>query len=320
MNSVFAARAKALPRYIVSRVIRRMPPPSVGRDPSNPRAWLALAMKEIDALPERSKTLMLRHELSDDSFAISFFEPKIRKTSGARLTELSKLAPTPQIISEAIDEIIKGKTIAQCAYAHRAGPYFDNAEVVMLDQWQRIIWPIIKDEDFTSTLELACGHGRNTEFLRQHASSIDLVDVNPSCIKACRNRFGERKERCEFRYHLTNGNGFPSIASNSITFGYSWDSMVHFDKLVIRDYVYEFARVLKPAGTAFLHHSNYGAFSPDSDWTKNHGSRSDMTAEMMREYAREAGLSIKFQRLSGTADCWGLDDLDCLSVLQKPSI
>ena len=55
----------------------------------------------------------------------------------------------------------------------------------------------------------------------------------------------------------------------------------------------------------------------DSDWAKNHGNRSDMTAESMRDFAAEAGLSIKFQRLSGRGDGWGMDDLDCLSLLKK---
>jgi hypothetical protein len=42
-----------------------------------------------------------------------------------------------------------------------------------------------------------------------------------------------------------------------------------------------------------------------------------MSAELMREFAAEACLSVKFQRLGGTADGWGMDDLDCLSLLEK---
>jgi hypothetical protein len=93
--------------------------------------------------------------------------------------------------------------------------------------------------------------------------------------------------------------------------------MVHFDKLVIKDYIGEITRVLTDEGTAFLHHSNYGAVAPNSDWTRNPGSRSDMTAELMRSYANDAGLTIKFQRLSGRNDGWGIDDLDCLTLLSK---
>jgi hypothetical protein len=109
------------------------------------------------------------------------------------------------------------------------------------------------------------------------------------------------------------------LPEGCITFGYSWDSMVHFDKLVVRDYVFEFARVMARGATAFLHHSNYGALKSDSNWASNYGTRSDMSAKLMLDYAARAGLVLAFQRLSGRADGWGADDLDCLSLLKKPS-
>jgi hypothetical protein len=94
--------------------------------------------------------------------------------------------------------------------------------------------------------------------------------------------------------------------------------MVYFDKVVVRDYLIEFSRVLRPGGRAFLHHSNYGAFKPNSDWPTNYGTRSNMSAELLRQYADEAGLHVRSQRLSGTADGWGMDDIDCLSMVEKP--
>jgi hypothetical protein len=94
--------------------------------------------------------------------------------------------------------------------------------------------------------------------------------------------------------------------------------MVHFDKLVVRDYVAEIARILKPGGSAFLHHSNYGSVAPDSDWASNPGTRSDMSAALMRDYATAAGLEVVRQELQGRAQGWGMDDLDCASILRKP--
>jgi ubiquinone/menaquinone biosynthesis C-methylase UbiE len=286
---------------------------------ASPIYWVTEARKRFDSLPERTKSLLDHHELTPSNHQIVFFGRDLEKTAGPKLAAMASRPMTPELLAEAIDEIVRWKTIAQCAYSHKAREYFDDAEPYMEKQWETIIWPIIRDEDFTTVLELACGHGRNTNFLRRHASSIDLIDVNEHCVEACRQRFGSELENCKFRYHLTAGNGLPMISSGSITFGYSWDSMVHFDKLVVRDYVVEFARVLRPGGTAFLHHSNYGAIAPDSDWANNHGSRSDMTAALMRQYAEEAGLEIKFQRLSGKVDGWGMDDLDCLSLLRKPA-
>jgi len=290
--------------------------PSIESRPRDPRAWIALARKKFNSLPLKTQSLMDHHDLTPDGHAVGAFRDYIESEGGAKLEMLSR-QPGPAAIAEAIDEIIRWVTVAQCAHAHRTGLYFEHAEEFMPMQWERTIWPIIKDADFTSTLELACGHGRNTEFLRRQAKSIDLVDVNQTCIDACQKRFGAEKDGCVFRYHVTTGNSLP-VSSDSISFIYSWDSMVHFDKLVVRDYVHDVFRALKPGGTAFLHHSNYGTIAPDSSWTKNHGNRSDMTADLMRQYAQEAGLNIKFQRLSGISDGWGMDDLDCLTLLEKP--
>lgn len=315
--SAFEAKLRAFPGRLLGYIRRHRRAVSIKLVPRDPQAWIWLARKKFDLLPLQTQTLMDHHDLVPESGTIAFFKNYIEKEAGQKLKALSA-KPTPAAIAEAVDEIIRWMTVAQCAQAHKVGLYYEHAEPYMQMQWERTIWPIIKDEDFTSTLELACGHGRNTEFLRRYAKSIDLVDVNQTCVDACEKRFGAEKDGCVFRYHVTTGNSLP-VPSGSMSFVYTWDAMVHFDKLVVQDYVHDVFRALKPGGSAFLHHSNYGTVAPDSSWTKNHGSRSDMTAELMRKYAEEAGLKIKFQRLSGTADGWGIDDLDCLSLLVKPA-
>jgi SAM-dependent methyltransferase len=315
--SVLAARLRAVPRHLRAMGTGLLPVPSVDKEPANPLAWIGLANRRVAELGSSTRDLMENYELRPGSYQVRLFLPEISAGSADTLAGLHRDGVSPSTIAAAIDEIIRWQTIAQCAYAHRAGSYFDVAEPVIGRQWDQTIWPIICDEDFSNTLDLACGHGRNTEMLRKSAQTIDLVDVNASCIEFCRRRFGDQNDQCRFRYHLTDGNGLPAIGDETITFVYSWVSMVHFDKLVIRNYLFEIARVLRSGGSAFLHHSNYGVFAPNSDWTKNHGSRSDMTASLMREYADDARLKVKFQRLSGTTDGWGMDDLDCLTLLQK---
>ncbi len=224
------------------------------------------------------------------------------------------------VCGEVVAEMIRLKTIAQCRDAHAEGNYYRDAEPYIQKQWDGVIWPIIKDLDFTEVLELAPGHGRNTELLRRLAGSITLVDVNPNCIEACRERFGEHRDGCRFRYFVTDGDSLAMVESGSLTLVYSFDSMVHFDSSVVRAYVHEIARVLRPGGSAFLHHSNYGTVAPNSDWAHNPGNRSDMTADRMRGFAAEAGLDVAFQRLSGIADGWGLEDLDAFTVLRRPAL
>lgn len=244
------------------RTVQRFAKPSLRSQPESAIAWVVHAHHILAALPEQTRTLIEHHDLYQGAHAISYFESDIAKAAGSKLRQLA-VNPDAAATVAAIDEIVRWLTVKQCAHAHREGLYFAHAEPHMAKQWNNIIWPIIKDADFTHTIELACGHGRNTEFLRRLAKTVDLVDVNENCIEACRVRFGSEKDSCTFGYHVTSGNVLP-VGDTTMTFGYSWDSMVHFDKLVVQDYVREFARVLKPGGTAFLHHSNYGAVAPEA--------------------------------------------------------
>jgi hypothetical protein len=46
------------------------------------------------------------------------------------------------------------------------------------------------------------------------------------------------------------------LADQSVDFAITWDSLVHADMDIIDDYLAEIARVLRPDGVAFVHHSN----------------------------------------------------------------
>lgn len=151
------------------------------------------------------------------------------------------------------EEALTVRTIEECALAHPSSPYFDVAEAHTESQWEQI-WHFIKHFDFSRVLELGPGHGRNTEKLLPHCGEIHLVDVNASCIDECRERFSGYQGACGLQYHTNDGRSLPEIPSDYVTVIYSWDSMMHFDRRVVRDYVREFARVLAPGGTGFVHH------------------------------------------------------------------
>ncbi len=283
----------------VRRELRRAfidPAQRVRRHPRDVGAWVDLIERERAAgrLPSRTARLAAAHRL-DRRGAVARYLDELADHCGAALAVAS--ADPIGRLPAVIDEIVRWKTIVQCRDAHAGeAPYFPYAERSMPDQWSRIIWPVIAANDFTCVLELAPGHGRNTEFLRKVAKTIHLVDVNQSCLDACRSRFGHEREGCSFVYHLTDGTDLPGIADASITFGYSWDSMVHFEKQVCRGYIREFGRVLAPGGRAFLHMSNCGEINPDSDFSANPGSRSDMSTSLLTIYAADAGLSGPFLR------------------------
>jgi SAM-dependent methyltransferase len=198
-----------------------------------------------------------------------------------------------------------------------AGPYYENAEQYMDRQWRDMIYPNIKDRDFTCVLELAPGHGRNTEKLRAFAKEIHLVDINEPCIEACRNRFAGAEGPCKLHFHVNDGVSLGMIADGTISFIYSWDAAVYVDRLILRGYIHEFARILKPGGSGFVHHSNYGAIAPnpDSNWRDNPAWRSTMSAKLFADYCQEAGLVLEDQKLL----LWNsIEGLDCISVFRKP--
>jgi ubiquinone/menaquinone biosynthesis C-methylase UbiE len=77
--------------------------------------------------------------------------------------------------------------------------------------------------------------------------------------------------------HVTDGRSLP-LPGAAATFLFCFDSMVHFDSDVVRAYLREARRVLRPGGHAFLHHSNTmahpgGDFRAQPHW-RNFMSRS----------------------------------------------
>jgi len=282
---------------------------------------LASACPDVDA---QTKRLIRSHRLRRSNLHLVRSSASVTALVAPGLMRLAadlRRENACATLTAAIEEIVRWTTIERCRADHDGygGPngYFAVAETVMQTQWEKVVFPIIRDCDFTSTLELGCGYGRNVERLRHLAKAVILVDVNQSCLDACQRRFGAHLDGCSFLYCKTAGNHLKGVDDASITFLYCWDTMVHFDKLVVRDYMTEIARVLRPGGRAFLHYSNLGATRPDSAFFANDGHRSDMSGEIMFRYATEIGFSVVSHRLSGRADGWGLDDLDCLTLLQR---
>lgn len=193
----------------------------------------------------------------------------------------------------------------------REGPYFDAAEPDMDLQWENLIWPILKERniDYHCVLDFAAGYGWNSVKLRQYADRIIIVDINQESIDACKERF---KGDDRFVYIKTNGISLTGIRNEDVTFIYSFDSMVHFDSDVVREYLKEFYRVLKPGGYGFCHHSNY-TDNPTGDFTKSAHWRNFMSKELFAHYCAKEGLTIVEQRVID----WSVEKLDCLSLFCK---
>lgn len=108
-----------------------------------------------------------------------------------------------------------------------------------------------------TVLEIAPGFGRWTQYLKDLAERLVIVDLAERCIQGCRDRFADAKN---IEYHVNDGRSLAMIPDRSIDFAFSFDSLVHADAEVLDAYAGELARTLAPDGVAFVHHSNLGAY------------------------------------------------------------
>jgi hypothetical protein len=81
------------------------------------------------------------------------------------------------------------RNLEACAKPDRWSNWFDEAEASMQSQWNDPIWPLIRRADFSTTLEIAPGAGRNSARLAEHARTLHLVDLNRYALDRCRERF-----------------------------------------------------------------------------------------------------------------------------------
>lgn len=213
---------------------------------------------------------------------------------------------------------------------------------VAYDDWkasvvERLITPYVRRN--MTIVEIAPGHGRWTEFLRPHAKTLMLVDISPACLSHCRTRF---EGDTNLETYQTDGRSLPIELEDGVDLVWSFDSFVHIDPADIRGYLQEIRRVLKPGGTAVLHHAGrrhaalplaglrrlgrlgklaYRVASMGFD-EKSDGWRSDVSARLVREMAERAGLRVleQFTRW-GDVKAFGVPRFrDSISVLRRPSI
>jgi ubiquinone/menaquinone biosynthesis C-methylase UbiE len=165
-------------------------------------------------------------------------------------------------------------------------------------------------------VEIAPGHGRWSETIIPASRSVRLVDLNPECLQACKERFADATT---VDYIQTDGSSIP-VDDASADFVWSFDSFVHIDPPDVFAYIGELARVLRPGGYAVIHHADKTDLGltiapkladkgkPGKVATrvvaqhllKGDGNRSDLNGRMVAERAEEVGLRVVQQ-----TDRWG---------------
>jgi SAM-dependent methyltransferase len=158
-------------------------------------------------------------------------------------------------------------------------------------------------------VELGPGYGRLTAYLKNHCSSLVLVDIASNCIEFCRRRFAKDTH---LEYFMNDGRSLPFVADATIDFIFSFDSLVHADLSVMTAYLTEIERVLRPGGRAVLHHSNLAAVLETQSKGNNHLRARDVSAERVRVMAaRLKTLECRTQELVSWDKSSRL--IDCIS-------
>jgi ubiquinone/menaquinone biosynthesis C-methylase UbiE len=170
-------------------------------------------------------------------------------------------------------------------------------------------------------VEIAPGHGRWTQFLLGHCKRLTAYDISESCLTYCRQRFSDSVESGAAEFRLTNGLTL-SESDDSVDLAFSFDSLVHVERDVMRSYLAHLQKCLKPGGFAFLQHSNLGAYPLLHNY-KSAGPYNcrgtTVSTDTMQADANERGLLTLVQEgLNHETQHMNNELIDCISVIQKP--
>jgi SAM-dependent methyltransferase len=206
------------------------------------------------------------------------------------------------------------------------GDEWNEPEAIGIDVAPDEIVPYLDRELFAPFLgicdtivEIGPGGGRFTAILLPKCRRLVAADTSGSMLAMLRQRFaGDARLECV----ELDGRGLSPIANASVDAVFSYDVFVHLPQWDVFNYLSEIRRVLRPGGTAVLHHGNI--FSPlgwanfleeipyTVDRHKPYGAFTIMTPELMRGFCERAGLEV----ISCRTD---VVRRDAITFLRKPA-
>lgn len=101
-----------------------------------------------------------------------------------------------------------------------------------------------------SMVEIGCGLGRMTHRFAERFGKVYAVDVSPEMFGRAKTQWTHLPN---VEFILGHGNDFPGVSDRSVDFVFSFIVLQHVpDPQIVKDYLCEAARVLKPGGLAYL--------------------------------------------------------------------
>lgn len=231
-----------------------------------------------------------------------------RRELGLRYASLNLAREAIDRLLEPIDGVllrIEGRrgVLGPAHRRHRGQSALDNRELWASYDWSGggVEWGSLESRDALVEellpagahgviVEIGPGAGRFSEVLAERAQRLVLVDVTDEALRRSAERLGERPG---VEYVRTDGASLPGVESASVDVVWSFEAFVHMQPVDVAAYVGELARVLRPGGTAVIHHAGR---RDRSGW------RAPMSAELFARLARDRGLTVASQRTWGTYD------------------
>lgn len=182
-------------------------------------------------------------------------------------------------------------------------------------QWHGTILPrISRFLPARCVLEIAPGYGRWTQFLLPQCSEYFGIDISDKCIEKCKERFGGAA-----RAHFTVNDGLSlnMVPDEHVDFVFSFDSLVHVEIDVVREYVWQICKKLSKTGIAFIHHSNAAADGCDKAQAASVARSLTVSATIVKEFVEDCGARVFIQEEVNWA---GDTRIDCLTTFGMPNL
>lgn len=161
----------------------------------------------------------------------------------------------------------------------------------------------------SDVLEIGPGAGRWTEELQRRARRLTVVDISPTCIDLCKERFRDAQN---VDFVVGDGRSLSFAAPATFDRIWSFDVFVHVGPDETASYLNEIRRVLKPDAVAVVHHPADGGAR--GSW------RSPMTARQFAELATRSGLTVirQFDTWDHDGRRYGVTDTgDAITILHN---
>lgn len=176
-------------------------------------------------------------------------------------------------------------------------------------QWYGAIYPrVSRFLPASHILEIAPGRGRWTQFLLPLCNVYSGVEFSANCVESCQRRFANASRA---HFYVNDGRSLDMIADGSIDFVFSFDSLVHVEIDVIREYIWQLCAKLTPMGVAFIHHSNGGSEGISAAQVAANARAQSVSAALVRQLVDDCAAKILVQEEVNWA---GESRIDCMST------